>query len=339
MEYYSLIKNNTLSHHGIKDMSWGHRRAEWYPIDKYEAHLRRMGYSDRAIKKKMRKAEKGEAKYQKQLAKKRAKNLEKAQRSKSYALKLKKEKEDIIKRGDIEKALERIDDFSNEELKIIVDRNQAKINVAKAKTDAMISKLSTVNEVVQKATSITSNSVAIYNNVAKVANAFGDYDLPILGQNNNNSNSNNSNNSNQQNQNNKSSNDNLQKEQENRKKKIDKDIEDRIKKMDKAAKKNAKATSKTEPKTEPKTEQKTEPKTEQKTESKTEHWTGTVEDDERKDNSRQDRYWEKASKAAEDIIIDTVWKDVTDANVRKGQEYVTKALPQMNYPLLEMKKK
>ena len=314
MEYYSLIKNNTLSHHGIKGMSWGNRRAEWYPIDKYEAHLRSMGYSERAIKKKMRKAEKGEAKYQKQLAKTRAKNLAKAQRSKSYALKLKKEKEDIIKRGDIEKALERIDDFSNEELKIIVDRNQAKISIAKAKTDAMISKLSTVNDVVQKATSITSNSVAIYNNVAKVANAFGDYNLPILGQNNNNSN-----NSNQQNQNNKSSNDNLQKEQEKRKKKIDKDIEDRIKKMDKAAKKNAKATSKTE--------------------QKTEHWTGTVEDDERKDNDRQKRYWEKASKAAEDIIIDTVWKDVTDANVRKGQEYVTKAIPQMNYPLLEMKKK
>ena len=325
MEYYSLIKNNTLSHHGIKGMSWGNRRAEWYPIDKYEAHLRSMGYSDRVIKKKMRKAEKGEAKYQKQLAKTRAKNLAKAQRSKSYALKLKKEKEDIIKRGDIEKALERIDDFSNEELKIIVDRNQAKISIAKAKTDAMISKLSTVNDVVQKATSITSNSVAIYNNVAKVANAFGDYNLPILGQNNNNSN--NSNNSNQQNQNNKSSNDNLKKEQEDRKKKIDKDIEDRIKKMDKAAKKNAKknakATSKTEPKTEPKTE----------------HWTGTVEDDERKNNNRQGQHWKKASKAAEDIIIDTVWEDVTDANVRKGQEYVTKALPQMNYPLLEMKKK
>lgn len=327
MEYYSLIKNNTLSHHGIKGMSWGNRRAEWYPIDKYEAHLRSMGYSDRVIKKKMRKAEKGEAKYQKQLAKTRAKNLAKAQRSKSYALKLKKEKEDIIKRGDIEKALERIDDFSNEELKIIVDRNQAKINVAKAKTNAMISKLSTVEEVVKKATSITSNSVAIYNNVAKVANAFGDYNLPILGQNNNSNDSNNSNNSNQQNQNNKSSNDNLQKEQEKRKKKIDKDIEDRIKKMDKAAKKNAKATSKTEQKTEPKTE------------PKTEHWTGTVEDDERKNNNRQGQHWKKASKAAEDIIIDTVWEDVTDANVRKGQEYVTKALPQMNYPLLEMKKK
>ena len=305
-------------------MSWGNRRAEWYPIDKYEAHLRSMGYSDRVIKKKMRKAEKGEAKYQKQLAKTRAKNLAKAQRSKSYALKLKKEKEDIIKRGDIEKALERIDDFSNEELKIIVDRNQAKINVAKAKTDAMISKLSTVNEVVQKATSITSNSVAIYNNVAKVANAFGDYNLPILGQNNNNSNnSNNSNQQNQNNKNNKSSNDNLKKEQEDRKKKIDKDIEDRIKKMDKAAKKNAKKNAKATSKTEPKTE----------------HWTGTVEDDERKDNDRQKKYWEKASKAAEDIIIDTVWEDVTDANVRKGQEYVTKALPQMNYPLLEMKKK
>ena len=97
--------------------------------------------------------------------------------------------------------------------------------------------------------------------------------------------------------------------------------------MDKAAKKNAKATSKTEQ------------KTEQKTEPKTEHWTGTVEDDERKNNNRQGQHWKKASKAAEDIIIDTVWEDVTDANVRKGQEYVTKALPQMNYPLLEMKKK
>ena len=322
MEYYSLIKNNTLSHHGIKGMSWGNRRAEWYPIDKYEAHLRSMGYSERAIKKKMRKAEKGEAKYQKQLAKTRAKNLAKAQRSKSYALKLKKEKEDIIKRGDIEKALERIDDFSNEELKIIVDRNQAKISIAKAKTDAMISKLSTVNDVVQKATSITSNSVAIYNNVAKVANAFGDYNLPILGQNNNNNNnSNNSNNSNQQNQNNKSSNDNLQKEQEKRKKKIDKDIEDRIKKMDKAAKKNAEKAAKEAAK-------------EAEKNKESEHYSGDVEGE---PFTREE--YKKASKAAEDIIIDTVWKDVTDANVRKGQEYVTKALPQMNYPLLETKKK
>ena len=103
MEYYSLIKNDTLSHHGIKDMSWGHRRAEWYPIDKYEAHLRRMGYSDRVIKKKMHKAEKSEAKYQKQLAKTRAKNYAKAKRSKSYALKLKKKKKislnvEILKR-------------------------------------------------------------------------------------------------------------------------------------------------------------------------------------------------------------------------------------------------
>ena len=324
MEYYSLIKNNTLSHHGIKGMSWGNRRAEWYPIDKYEAHLRSMGYSDRVIKKKMRKAEKGEAKYQKQLAKTRAKNLAKAQRSKSYALKLKKEKEDIIKRGDIEKALERIDDFSNEELKIIVDRNQAKINVAKAKTNAMISKLSTVEEVVKKATSITSNSVAIYNNVAKVANAFGDYNLPILGQNNNSNdsnNSNNSNNSNQQNQNNKSSNNNLKKEQEDRKKKIDKDIEDRIKKMDKAAKKNAEKAAKEAAKEAEKNKEQ-------------EHYSGDVEGE---PFTREE--YKKASKAAEDIIIDTVWKDVTDANVRKGQEYVTKALPQMNYPLLEMKKK
>lgn len=47
----SSYKINTLCHSGVLGQKWGIKRAEWYPIDKYEAHLRRMGYSDRVIKK------------------------------------------------------------------------------------------------------------------------------------------------------------------------------------------------------------------------------------------------------------------------------------------------
>ena len=130
MEYYSLIKNDTLSHHGIKDMSWGHRRAEWYPIDKYEAHLRRMGYSDRVIKKKMHKAEKGEAKYQKQLAKTRAKNLIKAREAKNEENQNKKTKEELIKSGDIKEINKNAQDYTNEEINEAIKRHNTVKNLS-----------------------------------------------------------------------------------------------------------------------------------------------------------------------------------------------------------------
>ena len=137
MEYYSLIKNNTLSHHGIKGMSWGNRRAEWYPIDKYEAHLRSMGYSDRVIKKKMHKAEKGEAKYQKQLAKTRAKNLIKAQEARKANINTKNEenqnkktKEELIKSGDIKEINKNVQDYTNEEINEAMARHNTVKNLS-----------------------------------------------------------------------------------------------------------------------------------------------------------------------------------------------------------------
>ena len=137
MEYYSLIKNNTLSHHGIKGMSWGNRRAEWYPIDKYEAHLRSMGYSDRVIKKKMHKAEKGEAKYQKQLAKTRAKNLIKAQEARKANINTKNEenqnkktKEELIKSGDIKEINKNAQDYTNEEINEAIKRHNTVKNLS-----------------------------------------------------------------------------------------------------------------------------------------------------------------------------------------------------------------
>lgn len=301
-----------MKHSGVLGQKWGVRRAEWYPIDKYKAHLESLGYSKRAIAKKMKKAERGERKYQKAVAKNRAKNLAKAKQARENSLALKKEKEDIIKTGDINRAIERIDDFSNEELNLIRTRNQAKIDISKAKTDAMLSKMGTVADATQKISNITTNGINIYNNIAKIANIFSDTELPIINNGNNNQQNNNQNNNSNQNNNQQNN-----KDQAKRDKQIDKDIDKRIKDLDKAAKKNAEKAAK-----------------EAKRNEEPEHFSGEVEGEPFKKET-----YEKAAKAAEDIIFDTVWKDITNSNVQKGEQYVQEALPQMKYPLLEMKKK
>lgn len=332
MEYYAIITNNTLSHHGIKDMTWGHRRAKWYPIAAYEDHLRRMGYSERQIKKRYAKAEKGEAKYQKYVAKNRAKNLAKAKKARDVSIAKKKEREEIIRTGDINRALERIDDFTNEELKTIRERNQAKIAIAQAKTDAMLGKLGTISNVTNKMANIASDGTKIYNTVAKIANAFGDTDFPILGENKNNNQDNNQKtekkkeNVQQTSKKKDSSNQNNQDEKEKLNKKIDDDIEDRIKKMDKANAKDAKEAEKTRKAEQKLREENAEP----------EHVSGDVVDER---TSKEEKAYRKAEKTVEDIIIDVDWKDITPTDIRKGEEYIQKALPHFDYPLLEYKKK
>lgn len=137
MEYYSLIKNNTLSHHGIKDMSWGIRRAEWYPIDKYREHLKNLGYDEKTINKKMKKAERGEAKYKKQVAKTRAKNLIKAQETRKANINAKNEenqnkktKEELIKSGDIKEINKNVQDYTNEEINKAITRHNTVKNLS-----------------------------------------------------------------------------------------------------------------------------------------------------------------------------------------------------------------
>lgn len=310
---------NELNHSGVPGQKWGVRNAEWYPISAWKAHLRKEGRATVNKKTTGELSDRKRKKIAKKVAKQRTANLQKAREAKARAIESRKEKEDIIRTGDIERAIKRIDDFSNEELNIIRARNQAKIDITQAKTDAIISKMGTIADVTQKVSNITTNGVNIYNNIAKIANAFGDTNLPILGANNNQQQK--SNNNQNQNQNNskaqEQSDKDKQKEQEKLNKKIDKDIEKRIKDIDKAAKKNAeKAAKEAEKNKEP------------------EHYSGEVEGE---PFTREE--YKEAAKAVKDIVVDTVWKDITDVNVRKGQEYVTKALPQMNYPLLEMKKK
>ena len=125
----SSYKINTLSHSGVLGQKWGIRRAEWYPIDKYREHLKNLGYDEKTINKKMKKAEKGEAKYKKQVAKTRAKNLIKAQETRKANINAKNEenqnkktKEELIKSGDIKEINKNVQDYTNEEINEAITR-------------------------------------------------------------------------------------------------------------------------------------------------------------------------------------------------------------------------
>lgn len=322
MHNYDIV----LKHSGVLGMHWGKRNAEWYPISAWKAHLRKNGKTSDKSHATENLGDRIKRKHtEKKVAKKRAANLQKAREAKAKADVVRKEKEEIIRNGDIEKALARINDFSNEELRIITERNQAKINLAKAKTDAMMSKMGTVADVTQKVSNITTNGINIYNNIAKIANAFGDADLPIINGGNNNNNNNiqsqqNSKTNQNNNQNSDKDNKAKEKEQAKRDKQIDKDIEKRMKEMDKAARKNAERQAKAEREAEKNREP--------------EHFSGEVEGE----PTYNRETYEKAAKAVKDVVVDTVWRDISNASVQRGEMYVQKALPQMNYPLLEMKK-
>ena len=133
----SSYKINTLSHSGVLGQKWGIRRAEWYPIDKYAEHLKNLGYDEKTINKKMKKAERGEAKYKKQVAKTRAKNLIKAQEARKSNINTKNEenqnkktKEELIKSGDIKEINKNVQDYTNEEINEAMARHNTVKNLS-----------------------------------------------------------------------------------------------------------------------------------------------------------------------------------------------------------------
>lgn len=285
--------NLVLEHHGIPGQKHGVRNAEWYPISAWKAHLRREGKTSDKSHSTENLGDSIKRKYiANKVAKQKKANLKKARIAKEKAQTLAKEKAEIIRTGDVNKALSRLDDFSNEELEAIKTRNKAKIEIAKARTDSIMSRMTTLVD-------LTTKGINLYDNIAKIANTFGDTDLPII-----NGKSNKSQNDESKNQNNNKSNLN----------KISKDIEKRIKNIDKAAKKNAEKA--------------------QKQNEEPEHVSGTVEG-EPKQSSKSSEKRETKDKDP----VDTLWRDVTNEDIRKGEEYVQNILPKMDIPLLELKRK
>ena len=146
-------KINTLSHSGVLGQKWGIRRAEWYPIDKYREHLKNLGYDEKTINKKMKKAERGEAKYKKQVAKTRAKNLIKAREAKKANINVKNEenqnkktKEELIKSGDIKEINKNVQDYTNEEINEAITR----YNTVKKLSNEVSKSYPQVDKAVQK---------------------------------------------------------------------------------------------------------------------------------------------------------------------------------------------
>ena len=85
----------------------------------------------------MKKAERGEAKYKKQVAKTRAKNLIKAQETRKANINAKNEenqnkktKEELIKSGDIKEINKNVQDYTNEEINKAITRHNTVKNLS-----------------------------------------------------------------------------------------------------------------------------------------------------------------------------------------------------------------
>lgn len=180
MGYYAIYTSESIQHHGIKGQKHGIRNADWYPISAWKAHLsgKRKTSDGSHSTDKVRKKHN-----QNKINKQRAATLKKAREAKVKNAALKKEREEIIKSGDVDAALKRIDEFSNEELRQIRERYKAKNDTAQAKTDKMLKDLGNITDVSNKIMNLANNSINTYNAIAKIANTFGDKNMKIISNN------------------------------------------------------------------------------------------------------------------------------------------------------------
>lgn len=147
MEYFAINNNSYFEHHGILGQKWGKKNGPPYPLD-----------------------------YDK---------LSPEERS--------KDKERAVSEGDVSSATYKnnMRYFSNQELRDIETRykinqsikalNAQQINAGKKNLDDTIAKLGKVGEAGRKLSDGIKAGTDVYNGVAKVMNAFGDKNLPIIG--------------------------------------------------------------------------------------------------------------------------------------------------------------
>jgi len=207
MANYELV----LCHHGVKGQQWGERSAPWYPIDAYRDHLKKSGYSKESIDRIMGKVNSGSSDRSiGRTVKKETKKLEKKHRKQREAatarlakLREKKavekqqtdEKENAMKKGDLDYLQKNKDNFSNEEMKQLEDRYKANKQVddlinernfenGQRKAKELAAKMDVAINVAGKGADLIDKGSRVYNSVAKVVNAFTDNELPIIGEKN-----------------------------------------------------------------------------------------------------------------------------------------------------------
>lgn len=148
--YIGINSQPYFEHHGILGMKWGKRNGPPYPLD-----YSKLSEEERA-----------------------------------------KDKERVRKEGDIDSVAYKKNRqyFSDQEIQDVINRynlnsrinqlsmDNAKMKAGKSKTEQMADNLAKVADVGNKLANGIQAGTNVYNNVAKIMNAFGDSDLPIIGQ-------------------------------------------------------------------------------------------------------------------------------------------------------------
>ena len=148
--YVGINSQPYFQHHGRLGMKWGKRNGPPYPLD-----YSKLSEEERA-----------------------------------------KDKDRVKAEGDIESVSYKKNRsyFSDAEINEVINRynlntrinqlaaDSARMKAGKSKTDQMIEKMSKVAEVGNKLANGLQAGSNVYNNVAKIMNAFGDSDLPIIGE-------------------------------------------------------------------------------------------------------------------------------------------------------------
>lgn len=121
-----------------------------------------------------------------------------------------KAKGEAIRRGDVKEVNANRKHFTDAEIRDVINRyklnselnelSKDKIKTGMDKVAEYTKKAETIGNALQKTANAVENGTKAYNHVAKLMNALGDHDLPIIGGNDNNNNNNKDNNKDNNNQ-------------------------------------------------------------------------------------------------------------------------------------------
>ena len=148
--YVGINSQPYFEHHGRLGMKWGKRNGPPYPLD-----YSKLSEEERA-KDKARVKEEGD--------------IESVAYKKNRSYFTDQEINDVINRYQLNTRINQL------------SADSAKMKAGKSKTQELADNMAKVADVGNKLSNALSAGTNVYNNVAKIMNAFGDNDLPIIGQ-------------------------------------------------------------------------------------------------------------------------------------------------------------